>query len=276
MKAILKHESVNAYVDLHKKMKLPFKLILSTYTARITSDYCDLHFMKSEQPNRVFCAFNMIKADVKKKPVPKIAVSKLKYYSQNFIYDDFFADKIFNIDIKSAYATILKNDGYISDKTFDFITRLPKQERLACVGMLAGKKNVFFMDENGNPTADETIISETADYFFYCVKRTADIMKTASKSLGNAFLFSWVDGIYFLENEKAGRNAGAIFQEHFEKIGFKTSFDVLENFEVKRKKDFYRVLYDKEGKKKMLNIPAKENIIIEKISQHLLTKTYAD
>jgi len=52
-------------------------------------------------------------------------------------------DVIFNIDIKSAYATILKNDGLITQKTFDFINRLPKQERLTAVGMLAGKKNIF-------------------------------------------------------------------------------------------------------------------------------------
>jgi len=274
MKAILKQESVNAYIDLHKKMKLPFTLTLSTYTARITSNYCDLHFMKSEQPNRVFCAFNMIKADVKKRPVSKIAVSKLKYYSQNFIYDEFFADKIFNIDIKSAYATILKNDGYISEKTFEFISRLPKQERLACVGMLAGKKNVFYMDENGNPLKDETIISPTADYFFYCVKRTSQIMNDARKHLGNAFLFSWVDGIYFLENEKAGINEGGIFQDYFKQQGFNTSFDVLENFEVNRKREYYRVKYDKEGKSKMLNIPSKENETIEKITQHLMSKNY--
>jgi hypothetical protein len=274
MKAILNSESVNAYIDLHKQMKLPFKLSLSTYTARITSNYCDIHFMKSEQPNRVFSAFNSLKSEVVKTKIKPINAGKLSYFAENFGFDNFYTDYIFNIDIKSAYATILKNDGLISEKTFTFISSLPKQERLACVGMLAGKKNIFTINEQGETVTDETIISPTSDYFFHCVKRTAEIMKGAAKYLGNAFLFSWVDGIYFLENEKAGTNAGNILKEYFEKLNLKTSFEKLNSFEVEAKKDFYKVSYLKEDKKKILNVPKKDSLTIKKISEHLLTKTY--
>ena len=169
MKAILNSESVNAYIDLHKQMKLSFKLSLSTYTARITSNYCDIHFMKSEQPNRVFSAFNSLKSEVVKTKIKPINAGKLSYFAENFGFDNFYTDYIFNIDIKSAYATILKNDGLISEKTFTFISSLPKQERLACVGMLAGKKNIFTINEQGETVTDETIISPTSDYFFHCV-----------------------------------------------------------------------------------------------------------
>jgi len=274
MKAILKTENVNAYIDMHKKMKIPFTLTLSTYTARIKSNFCDIHFMKSEQPMRVFCAYNMIKADVVKHPIKKVNTGTLQYFSQAFKNEDFYSDVIFNIDIKSAYATILKNDGLITAKTFDFINRLPKQERLTAVGMLAGKKNIFEMDADGNCINDKTEISPTADYFFYCVKRTSQHINKIASHLGNAFLFSWVDGVYFLQDEKASNTAGRILTEYLQEENFKASYEKLTDFEVLVKKDYYNCTYKKNDKEKVLNIPRPEHEIVTKITNHLLTKNY--
>ena len=276
-KAILSADVVNQYIDFHKEMKLPFTLTLSTYTARIKSNYCDLYFMKAEQPNRVFCAFNKVKKDVTTQQIKKIKMASLQYYSSNFKDENFYSDVIYNVDIKSAYATILYNDGLISKSTFDYLNSLPKMERLASVGMLAGKKNIFTMDADGEVIDEKTEISPTADYFFYCVKRTAEIVNTASKHLGKAFLFSWVDGIYFLQaNERASINAGNIIKEYFEDNKFKTSFDILREFEVIGKPDYYNCNFIKKDKKTFINVPRPSHKILKQITEHLLTKTYTN
>lgn len=274
MKAILTADAVNGYIDFHKQMKIPFTLSLSTYTARIVSSYCDLHFMKSEQPTRVFSAFNMIKSEVKDKKIKPVHAHKLTYYTHALKESDFYSDIIFNLDIKSAYASVLLNDGLITKKTFTYLQGLPKQERLAAVGMLAGKKNVFEIDQAGEIISEKTVISETADFFFHCVKRTAEVMHTASKALGDAFLFTWVDGIYFLENPVSARKAAEILIDYFRENHFYVTFAELNNFEIKNKTGYFCCTYDKDGKKKLLNIPKTDNTVINKISEHLLTKTY--
>jgi hypothetical protein len=274
-KAILKTEAVNQYIDLHKNLKIPFTLTLSTYTARIKSNYCDIYFMKSEQPNRVFCAYNKVKKDVTTQQVKKIKVNSLQYYSTNFKDDNFYSDVIYNVDIKSAYATILYNDGLIKKETFEYLCKLPKMERLASVGMLAGKKNIFEMDADGEVISEKTEISPTADYFFYCVKRTSEIINFVSKHLGNAFLFSWVDGIYFLQaNHKGAMQSGEIVKDYFAEINLKASFDVLREFEVIGQPDYYNCNFIKEDKRKFINVPRPNNRILNQITEHLLTKTY--
>lgn len=278
MKAVLDATTVNAYMKLHKDMKIPFTLTMSNYTTRIKSYLYDIHFMKQEQSNRVFAAFNMVKSDCKKKPMPKVNISNVEYFSEAFMPHDFYSDVLFNFDIKSAYATILFNEGFISKDTFDFINKLPKQERLACVGMLAGKKNIFEIDADGEVESEQTIISETAEYFFYCVRRTHEIIKGAAQLLGEGFIFSWVDGIYFLENpDTAEKSARIIIEEYFNKKKFRVTFERLTQFEVQVKEDYYHCTYRKvdsagELEYKVMNVPKKENRALAKISEYLLNK----
>ena len=269
-------ESVNQYIDTHKKLKIPFTITLSTYTTKIESDYCNIYFMRNEQSNQTFSAFAKVKKDVSRFDIKKVNIAKLNYFSHNFGFNDFYSDLIYNIDIKSAYATILLNDGFITKKTFDYLSRLPKMDRLASVGMLASKKQVFQMDENGKPISEKVIVSEYSDYFFHCVKRTSEIMHIASKHLGPAFLFTWVDGIYFLQNnETASRIAGKIFKEYFSDVHkLKSEFEVLKEFNVTGFNDYWNCEYLKENKKKVINIPRIDNKIVNKITEHLLTKDY--
>ena len=274
MKSLMKSETVNEWIDFHKKMKIPFTITLSTYTTRIQSKLCDHYFMKTEQPNRVFAGFNQLKNDVQKIKIKKIKVENLQYYAHGFHTDQFYSDVIYNVDINSAYVTILYNDGFISRKTFNYIRKLPKMERLATVGMLASKKNVFEIDEKGEIISEKVIVSETSDYFFYCVKRTSELMAFLQKHLGPAFLFSWVDGIYFLQEDQSSKKPGRIIQEYLQEIGYNSKFEKLTEFEVTGYPDYYNVKYIKQGKRKFMNVPKYDNTIVRKITNHLLTKDY--
>lgn len=280
MKAILDYATVNAYQELHKQMKIPYTLTISNYTTRIKSLAYDIHFMKHEQSNRCFAAFNMVKNDVIKKPLPKLSINGLNYFSEAFAPHDFYSDIIFNFDIKSAYATILFNEGFITEKTFNYINALPKQERLTAIGMLAGKKNVFEIGQDGEIINEQTIISDTANYFFYCVKRVFEVIQGAAKLLGEGFLFSWVDGIYFLENPYSAENtAKIIIDNYFKEKNFKVTFEKLTEFNVTVKKEYYHCSYKKENKNgqleyKTMNVPKKENVIVKRITEHLINKNY--
>ena len=130
------------------------------------------------------------------------------------------------------------------------------------------------MDESGEVIEEKTEISPTSDYFFYCVKRTSEIVNEVSKYLGKAFLFSWVDGIYFLEDYNQGIKAGKILEEFFKEKKLKTNFEILTEFEVIAKPDFYNCNFIKEGKRKFINVPKPDNKIIKQISEYLLTKNY--
>lgn len=277
MKVILNPETVNKFVEHHNKLKIPFQMVITRYTTRIISKAYDLHFLKSEQSNKMFMAFNMLKKEVKQKKIKPINNKTLNYFSSNLFKNDFYADRIYNIDIKAAYATVLLNDGFITQRTYDYIMTLPKIDRLAAVGMLAGKKNIFNINAEGKIISDETIISETSDYFFYCVEKTSELMFEAEQLIGSeAFLFSWVDGIYFLDNESEANNIAARVTDFFNNKGFRVSFDILEEFHVINKNDFYKCSYKKEGKNKYMNVPKPEQAIFKKITEHLISKCYKD
>lgn len=268
-------DAVNTYIDIHKKLKIPFKITLSTYTTKIESNYCNIYFMRNEQSTKVFSAYAKVKKDVTQYQVKKINVNRLNYFSHNFGFNDFYSDVIYNIDIKSAYASILYNDGFITKKTFEYLKSIPKMDRLASLGMLASKKQVFEMDEFGKPISEKTIVSPNSDYFFYCVKRISEIMNIASKHLGKAFLFTWVDGIYFLQNEQASKTAGRIFRDYFyDTHHLQSEFEILKEFNVTGHSDYWNCEYIKEDKKKIINIPRIDNRIVNKITEHLLTKSY--
>lgn len=274
MKAILNPDAVNAYIDFHKKMKLPYKITISNYTTRIESKLHDIYFMKREQSNRVFAAFSKVKSDCKKKPIGRIDRDNLQYYSSSFQQDKFYSDVIYNIDLKSAYASILHNEGFISKETYRYVCSLRKMDRLAALGMLAGKKNIFEVDENGDVVSENVEISETVDYFFFCVKKTAEIMNECAKHLGDSFLFSWVDGIYFLQEETASVTAGKIISDYLNDLNLKCTFEKLEQFNVTLNKDHFNCTYYKAGKLKVMKVPRIESEAKNKIINYLTKKNY--
>ena len=100
-------------------------------------------------------------------------------------------------------------------------------------------------------------------------------MNVASKHLGKAFLFTWVDGIYFLQNEQASKTAGRIFRDYFYDVHhLQSEFEILKEFNVSGNPDYWNCEYIKDNKKKVINIPRIDNKIVNKITEHLLTKTY--
>lgn len=163
---------------------------------------------------KAFIAYQMILRDLREYTAnekPEINRDELRYF-ETYLSKPIYHETAYLVDIKSAYATILFNDGFICKKTFDFINILPKKARLAAVGMLASRKDVFYY-EGPELLGHEKIINENENYFWYCVKRTAEIMTEITGETKP--LFFWVDGIYLKTNKEVQKAHEILTREKY-------------------------------------------------------------
>jgi hypothetical protein len=269
----LNEREIKNYIDLMKNLKIPFKVAISNYTVRITNKNYDIYFLKNNQSNKVFAAAAKLRADLKDKICPPLE-SENKYFDTNFKGDVFYSDTVQNLDLKSAYATILNNENFISNETFKYLSNLDKLDRLAAVGMIASKKEIFNYDKKGNLISNETVKNPLSDFFFYCVQKTEFIISDIRQQiLQEDFLFSWVDGIYYLNPTASYNKVAELYTR--ETYGMKLTFKNLSQFEVLKKKNHYNITFLEPKKiKKEFNIPFKDAPIKKQIINYLLTKKY--
>lgn len=249
----MRANNARAHIAYLMATGLTFELSSSNYTTGIKCDAWKAKYVSTMQSNRTFACFAKLKKAVKEKPVPNVTNEDVKYFQHNF-KRDIYIEQVTNIDIKSAYATILYNDGYIDKETYDYICASRKQERLASVGMLASRKNIFEF-RKGKPVAERSDVSLYSGFFFYAAKRTFEIMDELRQICNEDYLYTWVDGIYFLPNEKAQAEC----KKFLDSIGFKHTVDNLASFDVHLRPDLVRVTFLKDGKQKIFNLPSLNN-----------------
>jgi hypothetical protein len=201
VKSLQNPQSARAHINFLRHAGIPYSLKISNYTMEIISDLYNIQFLHSMRSNRCFAAHAKVKSCVKNLEVPVINKGELEYFMHNF-NGDYFSPHVVCIDIKSAYATVLYNDGFINKETYQYLNKIDKMDRLAAVGMLASQKNCFDYDGNGDLIDFHQDISPLAGFFFHCVKRVGDIMNDLKKMSGNDYLFTWVDGIYLKPNDE--------------------------------------------------------------------------
>ena len=233
-------------------MAVPFELTCSNYTTKIESDVLRRKFVYTMQSNQTFAAFAKIKKDVKEKPVPDVDKESLIYFEHDF-KRSCTIDRVFNIDLKSAYASILYLDGFISADSYAYLGRLSKHDRLAAVGMLASRKHGFIFGRNGDVRSYEQKVSDLENFFFYAVKRTYEIMSTLRALIGNSYLFTWVDGIYFIPD----MDALVRCENYLRRIKFRYSEEILSDWIVSVESSAVRISFLKEGQPKVFNLPAR-------------------
>lgn len=260
---------IEGLVKFCKLAKLPFKVTISNYTQKIESVILLGKQMEDHKSNRFFASAQMIKKDVKNKPLPDCQKEFSQFNDFN-IRDEFFIDEIWAIDISSAYATMLFNAGYISEKTFEFIQKLPKLERLASIGMLASNKKEFTFDEKGEIEEITDIVSETENYFYFAVQETARVMSEARDIAFaddmNDYLFTWVDCIYFKSPERI-----KAITDYFDSINVKYKVSKYSQFLVTRKRKHFSVtFFDEKEKKKIFSVPLPSEKIRKQLENYLL------
>jgi hypothetical protein len=255
---------IKNHILLNGYLKKPYSIELSNYSYKINSP---LNSIKScnDKPTKFFIAGAMIKKDCIKKPIPFIDKNELHFFNYNFsqfnkIKNNFF----YGIDIKSAYATILLNNDYLSKKTFNYIQSLPKLDRLGAIGMLASNKKIFFFDENNNLIDCQNIVSKNEGYFYFCVKELNRIMDLIQSKI-NSYLFFWVDCIYFSNPKDI-----IIIENELKKLNFNYTIKNMANYQIKDKKlTFDEIDADGVIKKKTFFLPKKNYKYKNLIEKHI-------
>ncbi len=219
-----------SYRDYIKSLRLPYLIERSNYTLKMTCNNINISFLETQQPNIVFAAYNKIKSNIvsRKLEPPDIEIDEIAYFNFN-IPDKLLNEPfpvIYNVDIKSAYSSILEREEIILPDTAALIKRIPKLNRLVSVGMLASKKNIETYSETGDLIDFWTNKNPLANFFFLCVKKTGDIISSCEKEIGKDFIFSWVDGIYFF-TESSQKKISQVLLDEGLKFTFRAYYDFV-------------------------------------------------
>jgi len=195
-------EALKNYVKFLRDNKKTFVVRHGTYTTTIETEHGKNKYETHQFSDRVFIAAAMIRKDVVNSEMGQ-RIMELPHEKINFGHhqklEPFKADEVLNIDISGAYATCLYVNGLITDKTFKYLKKLRKDERLPSVGMLAKSACLWKYDE-GECVDIVVERSKTAQVFYYLIEEINYVMRSIQWELGKHFYFYWVDGVFFAKD----------------------------------------------------------------------------
>jgi hypothetical protein len=190
------------YVKFLRDNKKTFVVRHGTYTTTVETQHGKNKYETHQFSDRVFIAAAMIRKDVVNSEMGQ-RIMELPHEKINFGHhqklEPFKADEVLNIDISGAYATCLYVNGLITDKTFKYLKKLRKDERLPSVGMLAKSACLWKYDE-GECVDIVVERSKTAQVFYYLIEEINYVMRSIQWELGKHFYFYWVDGVFFAKD----------------------------------------------------------------------------
>jgi len=250
MKLTRKPQNVDEIVNFFNKLGDSYRIHHGTYSTVIETENGKVKFAGTKFNNRVFIAAKMVTKDVlasERGPLIMQTTWPRSNFQNKETLQPFRAKKILNIDISGAYASCLKVNELITDKTFTYLQKLKKDERLPAVGMLARTFTVFTY-ECGELTDVEVQRSATAQVFFYLIAEINNVMQAVEYELGKYFYFYWVDGIFF-SYDTPGHIVKAV-EAILADRGYKFKYESVENFSLKRSRDIYTLNMIKNGENK--------------------------
>jgi len=241
MKLTRKPQNIDEIVNFFNKLGDSYRIHHGTYSTIIETENGKVKFAGTKFNNRVFIAAKLVSKDVlnsQRGPLIMQSAWPRSNFQNKENLQPFKAKKILNIDISGAYASCLKVNELITDKTFAYLQKLKKDERLPAVGMLARTFTVFTY-ECGELTDVEVQRAATAQVFFYLIAEINNIMQAVEYELGKYFYFYWVDGIFF-SYDTPGHIVKAV-EGILEDRGYRFKYESVENFSLKRSRDIYTI-----------------------------------
>jgi hypothetical protein len=192
-------QALRNLVAFLRQNKKDFTVRHGTYTTILETTNGKFKYETTRFSDRVFIASRMVKKDVLNSDRGREIMAR-RHDKNNFGHSDnlkpFQADRVLNIDISSAYAACLLNNGLITEKTYAYLKSLKKDERLPAIGMLA-RAQCLWVYKNGECEDVRVDRSDTAQVFFYLIEEINYVMKGIEWELGKYYYFHWVDGIFF-------------------------------------------------------------------------------
>lgn len=249
--------NVNSTLKRMQISKEDFTLTISNYSAKFSVNEKTLKkFNQNEVNPYVFGLANLIKKEIRtysmSNNLPFFDRDRLPYYSYNkdlFLSDNSF-DRVTNIDLRNCYSRVLFKEGIISESTYRKLLNISKTNRLVSVGFLAYEPYHFEFSK-GNLISYEVIRNPYADYFYYCVNICGKIMQQLRFITGKNFIFTWVDGIYFVPDKTIETNV----RKYLDRIEYDFSVDSLYDFSINNKVANCSVEFYGKKERKVFNIP---------------------
>lgn len=256
VKTLLTRENAKACIEFLKTSGFSYTLKISNYTTEIVSELYNIQYLQSMRGKACFAAAAKIKKDINGKEKPDINKHALSYFNHDF-KKDFDAPEVINIDLRSAYATALYNNGILTKPTFEYLGKIPKLDRLASVGMLASKKYVFDYNEEGKLINYRKEVNPNENFFYYAVAIVEEVMNALRVISNHHYLFTWVDGIYIKNDLETLVAIG----DYLDSIDFRYSIEVLKDFKVRLFDNKVKLSFFKNDKEKQFHIPAKPSML---------------
>lgn len=158
----------------------------------------ELNFIKSVKAN-------IIKKKLYEKIPNKFLTEKerstVKYYTYNNRYKaGSIVDNIYEVDMKSAYWNMLNSEGLLTEKLYSDGNYVSKKSRLAAVGTLAKKTEIYEFDGVQQHTMPEEISELTEHIWYHICDKVGNILAKIARACGKDFVFFWVDGIFIHKN----------------------------------------------------------------------------
>lgn len=213
--------------------------------------------MDEKSGKKYFFAMNKLLSEIKKNQIEIDEVNRnnIFYYgvsehlSKKKIKWQLISD-VYNIDIKSAYASVLKKYGFISEDFFNNeVSKWDKPTRLKAVGSLATNKIIYHYQEGMCISVHAEKNDYTRNLFFLCCHEIGQLLNRISNNCPS-FLFYWVDGIYFSKESDAKK----IIRE-LRKEGYFYSFDRIDWMQIKDSEKRIKLNFEKDGKIKKFTLP---------------------
>jgi hypothetical protein len=203
-------------------MKMPFKVTKSGSSYHLESSIWD---EKARKKSKLFTPNDLSFINRVRNHIEKTEVDDLFYRNQYSEYDidyiqvnpkikkeDTFED-LFCLDISSAYWQTAYMLGIVDKKLYNEGMKMGKVVRLASLGSLAKKRTTWEYDGKyfyrNKPT-----VSPHSNLWYAICKRVSDVMTKAMLSLGQDFIFYWVDGIYFKNTPENRLKISSLFLDY--------------------------------------------------------------
>jgi hypothetical protein len=245
------------YEDDLRREGVPFLSRMSGYTTIIETHEFKWIFNDdiAESDFKFVDVAEKIKEDVNRPDCPVIDEVKefdLIYFDcHNNLPDELKLRTAHNVDITNCYLTTSLNFGIIRKETFDYANTLKeKLDKHKAFGMLATNYTCFYFNSGELKKVFPLVNEFERKYFFAVVSEISGVMKSILSELYEDFIFYWVDGIYF-KSKRAAMRA----QEILKNNQFKSSYDLLPNFELTRDDFRYIIKFGPKGDQKAFTVP---------------------
>lgn len=231
-------------------MGVDYTLKHGTYTTTIEHSLGKLQFMTNQYKNKVFACANYIKKEVQESELGQQIMNtphKKKNFDFNGSITNIARPKVLNIDLSMAYPYCLWNSGLISKRTFNYLQKLQKHERLPAIGMLA-TSHVKYFYKDGKCVDFKPYREPTSQVFFHLIDEIQYIMEDIKFILGNDYIFHWVDGVFF--NYGTSQKKINEVENLLISLNYPYKYEDVVDFRVVRKGDKISVSMTKNNKHK--------------------------